>query len=118
MYCNPFTWTLLRKGFPSSAGLGLASTLMHSSNPLQCPHSLPTPTQQAFASPAKLAELVGRVNAALGPGGALSAAVSRMRLYLPTPATAAILLKPVKSNIAEAHGQVARLLQVNVRKLM
>jgi hypothetical protein len=33
-----------------------------------------------------------------------------MRLYLPSPSTHAILFKPVKSNIAEAHGQVAMLL--------
>ncbi|GIL89428.1 hypothetical protein Vretimale_18913 [Volvox reticuliferus] len=65
--------------------------------------------EQAFASPAKLAELVGRVNAALA--GPLPAAVAKMRLYLPNPSTHAILLKPVKSNIAEAHGQVAKLLQ-------
>ncbi|KAG2494830.1 hypothetical protein HYH03_007071 [Edaphochlamys debaryana] len=67
--------------------------------------------EQAFASVPKLAEVVGRVNAALGPGGPLPAAVGKMRLYLPNPATHAILLKPVKSNIAEAHGQVAKLLQ-------
>lgn len=38
-------------------------------------------------------------------------AVTKMRLYLANPATHAILLKPVKSNIAEAHGQIASLLQ-------
>ncbi|GFR40890.1 hypothetical protein Agub_g1542 [Astrephomene gubernaculifera] len=67
--------------------------------------------EQAFASPAKLAEVVGRVNAALE--GPLPAAVAKMRLYLPNPATHAILLKPVKSNIAEAHGQIAKLLQTD-----
>ncbi|GLC45161.1 hypothetical protein PLESTB_000428800 [Pleodorina starrii] len=67
--------------------------------------------EQAFASPAKLVEMVGRVNAALS--GPLPAAVSKMRLYLPNPATHAILLKPVKSNIAEAHGQIAKLLQTD-----
>ncbi|EFJ48495.1 component of oligomeric golgi complex 3 [Volvox carteri f. nagariensis] len=66
--------------------------------------------EQAFASPAKLVEMVGRVNAALS--GPLPAAVSKMRLYLPNPATHGILLKPVKSNIAEAHGQIAKLLQM------
>ncbi|KAG2444178.1 hypothetical protein HYH02_009116 [Chlamydomonas schloesseri] len=69
--------------------------------------------EQAFASPAKLAEMVGRVNAAMAAGGPLAAAVSKMRLYLPNPATHAILLKPVKSNIAEAHGQIAKLLQTD-----
>lgn len=33
-----------------------------------------------------------------------------MRLYLPHPATRGILFKPIKSNIAEAHGQIAALL--------
>lgn len=39
-------------------------------------------------------------------------AIIKMRLYLSNPATHTILLKPVKSNIAEAHGQIASLLQV------
>lgn len=30
----------------------------------------------------------------------------QMRLYLPSPSTHAILFKPIKSNVAEAHGQV------------
>lgn len=47
---------------------------------------------------------MGRVREALQ--GALPEAVARMRLYLPNSATHAILLKPVKSNVAEAHGQV------------
>ena len=59
---------------------------------------------QAFAAPERVAELVGRVREALG--GALPAAAAKMRLYLPSPATRAILLKPIKSNVAEAHGQV------------
>lgn len=50
-----------------------------------------------------MAELVGRVRGALG--GALPEAAAKMRLYLPNPATHAILFKPIKSNIAEAHGQ-------------
>lgn len=61
-------------------------------------------TAQAFAAPDRVAELVGRVREALQ--GALPEAVARMRLYLPNSATHAILLKPVKSNVAEAHGQV------------
>lgn len=39
-------------------------------------------------------------------GTALPEAVAAMRLYLPNPATHAILFKPIKSNVAEAHGQV------------
>ena len=62
---------------------------------------------QAFASPAKLAEMVSRVNEALS--GPLPQAVSRMRLYLPNPGTHAILFKPVKSNLVEAHSQVGDL---------
>lgn len=38
-------------------------------------------------------------------------AVARAALYLPNPATRAILLRPVKSNVAEAHAQLAALLQ-------
>ncbi len=47
--------------------------------------------------------MAARVREALG--GALPAAAARMRLYLANPATHAILFKPIKSNIAEAHGQ-------------
>mmetsp|Transcript_26484 Transcript_26484/g.67336 ORF Transcript_26484/g.67336 Transcript_26484/m.67336 type:complete len:817 (-) Transcript_26484:272-2722(-) len=64
--------------------------------------------EQAFAVPAKVAEMVGKVNEALA--GPLPAAIKKMSTYLPNPATHAILFKPVKSNIAEAHGQVAALL--------
>ncbi|GAX72672.1 hypothetical protein CEUSTIGMA_g128.t1 [Chlamydomonas eustigma] len=65
--------------------------------------------EQAFASPSKLAEMVQRVNEALG--GSLPLAVSRMKLYLPNPSTHAILFRPVKSNLVEAHNQVANLLK-------
>jgi hypothetical protein len=37
--------------------------------------------------------------------------VAKTRLYLPNPATRAILFRPIKSNIAEAHGQIAQLLE-------
>lgn len=63
---------------------------------------------QAFAAPERVAELVARVREALH--GALPAAAAKMRLYLPTTATHAILFKPIKSNVAEAHGQVRALL--------
>lgn len=64
--------------------------------------------EQAFAAPAKLAEMVERVNAALQ--GALPEAAGKLRLYLPNPNTRGILFKPIKSNIAEAHSQIAALL--------
>ncbi|GAB4817343.1 hypothetical protein N2152v2_004389 [Parachlorella kessleri] len=64
--------------------------------------------EQAFASPERLAAVVAGVRQALAE--ALPAAVGSMRLYLPHPATRAILFKPIKSNIAEAHGQIAALM--------
>lgn len=68
-------------------------------------HPLPPPLPlQAFAVPERVAELVGRVREALHT--ALPAAVAKMKLYLSNPSTHAILFKPVKSNVAEAHGQV------------
>jgi hypothetical protein len=53
--------------------------------------------------------MVARVNEGLT--GPLKEAVQRMRLYLPNPSTHAILFKPVKSNLVEAHTQVRQLLQ-------
>ncbi len=41
----------------------------------------------------------------------LPAVVGRTRLYLSNPNTRAILFRPIKSNIAEAHGQIANLLE-------
>jgi hypothetical protein len=66
-------------------------------------------TKQAFAAPAKLAELVTGVNTAMRER--LPPTVAKTRLYLPNPATRAILFRPIKSNIAEAHGQIAQLLE-------
>ena len=63
---------------------------------------------QAFAAPERVAEMVARVRAALK--GALPMAVARLKLYLNNPATHVILLRPIKSNIAEAHAQIATLL--------
>jgi len=65
--------------------------------------------EQAFASPAKLAEMVEKVNEALSQQ--LPKSIAKMQLYLANSNTQAILFKPVKSNIVEAHGQVAQLLQ-------
>ncbi|KIY92377.1 component of oligomeric golgi complex 3 [Monoraphidium neglectum] len=65
--------------------------------------------EQAFASAEKLSEVVAKVNAALA--GPVPEAAAKACLYLTNPATRAILFRPIKSNIAEAHGQVAQLLE-------
>lgn len=57
----------------------------------------------------RLTEVVGKVNTALQE--ALPPLVHKLCLYLPDPATQAILFKPIKSNIAEAHAQIAALLE-------
>lgn len=49
--------------------------------------------------------MVASVNQALKT--TLPIAVAKMKLYLPNQSTHAILFKPIKSNIAEAHSQVA-----------
>jgi hypothetical protein len=78
--------------------------------PKKLPYSLfLSPSVQAFAAPARLEEMVGRVHTALRDS--LPAATSKMKLYLNNPATHAILFKPIKSNIVEAHGQIAALLE-------
>lgn len=48
--------------------------------------------------------MVTSVNQALKT--TLPDAVAKMRLYLPKQSTHAILFKPIKSNIVEAHSQV------------
>lgn len=65
--------------------------------------------EQAFASPERVAEVVSSVRRALSE--LLPVSVQSMRLYLPHPATRGILFKPIKSNIAEAHGQIAALME-------
>ena len=52
--------------------------------------------------------MVGKVREALR--STLPAAVARLKLYVKSPATHAVLLRPIKSNIVEAHSQVATLL--------
>ena len=52
--------------------------------------------------------MVGKVREALR--STLPAAVARLKLYVMSPATHAVLLRPIKSNIVEAHSQVATLL--------
>ncbi|KAF5841503.1 hypothetical protein DUNSADRAFT_12670 [Dunaliella salina] len=63
---------------------------------------------QAFASPAKVAEMVAKVNEALA--GPLPATINKLRAYLPNPQTYIILYKPIKSSIAEAHSQMQALI--------
>lgn len=69
---------------------------------------------QAFAAPERLAEVVAKVREALKTS--LPEAMKRMQLYLNNPATHTILFRPIKSNIVEAHGQIAALLQSDYSK--
>eukprot|EP01025_Chloroclados_australasicus_P038138 TRINITY_DN3909_c1_g1_i1.p1 TRINITY_DN3909_c1_g1~~TRINITY_DN3909_c1_g1_i1.p1 ORF type:complete len:612 (-),score=69.55 TRINITY_DN3909_c1_g1_i1:390-2225(-) len=66
--------------------------------------------QHAFADPERVREMVDSVNEALS--NRLPVAVSKMKLYLTSPSAINVLMKPIKSNIAEAHGQIAQLLQL------
>eukprot|EP00227_Mantoniella_beaufortii_P002645 CAMPEP_0197613336 /NCGR_PEP_ID=MMETSP1326-20131121/58966_1 /TAXON_ID=1155430 /ORGANISM="Genus nov. species nov., Strain RCC2288" /LENGTH=793 /DNA_ID=CAMNT_0043182195 /DNA_START=165 /DNA_END=2546 /DNA_ORIENTATION=- len=63
----------------------------------------------AFATPERLAEIVARVNDALISD--LPACVAKMSLYLTGTTTREIIFNPIKSNIAEAHSQIAALLE-------
>lgn len=58
--------------------------------------------------------MVAKVREALKTS--LPEAISSMQLYLNNPATHAILFRPIKSNIVEAHGQVAALLESDYSK--
>lgn len=64
--------------------------------------------EQAFASPERLAEMVQKVQTAMQT--LLPKAISKMKMYLNNPSTHSVLFKPIKSNIAEAHAQIAALL--------
>ncbi|XP_059634500.1 conserved oligomeric Golgi complex subunit 3 [Cornus florida] len=64
---------------------------------------------QAFATPDKVAELVQKVGAAIQQE--LPTVMAKMKLYLQNPSTRAILFKPIKTNIIEAHIQVQSLLK-------
>jgi hypothetical protein len=66
------------------------------------------PILQAFATPAKVAEMVSKVNEALA--GPLPAAINKLRAYMPNPQTYVILFKPIKSSVSEAHGQMQALI--------
>ena len=63
----------------------------------------------AFAAPERLAEVVARVNESLDTD--LPACVEKMSLYLTGAATREIIFNPIRSNIAEAHSQIASLLE-------
>jgi hypothetical protein len=63
----------------------------------------------AFGSPAKLAAVVSAVNEALERSYPM--AIQKLRLYLAKPRTRTALLKPIKSNIVEAHRQIRVVLQ-------
>jgi hypothetical protein len=63
----------------------------------------------AFASPAKLKEVVAKTNAALATD--LPSAAAKMATYLKSAATREIIFNPIESNVAEAHAQVAALLE-------
>ncbi|CAG9467282.1 unnamed protein product [Pedinophyceae sp. YPF-701] len=66
--------------------------------------------EMAFASVDRIVEIVTRVNEAME--NALPQAVQRMSLYLGRTSEARqALLRPIWSNVAEAHGQIAALLE-------
>eukprot|EP01026_Neomeris_dumetosa_P073437 TRINITY_DN7553_c0_g1_i7.p1 TRINITY_DN7553_c0_g1~~TRINITY_DN7553_c0_g1_i7.p1 ORF type:complete len:357 (-),score=56.46 TRINITY_DN7553_c0_g1_i7:300-1370(-) len=69
----------------------------------------PSLKQHAFADPERVREMVDNVNEALL--NKLPLAVAKMKLYLTSSSAINVLMKPIKSNIAEAHGQIAQLLQ-------
>lgn len=64
---------------------------------------------QAFASVDKVVSVVSAVNGALE--GAYPAAVHKLQLYLTKPKTQQALLKPIKTNVMEAHSHFRTLLQ-------
>ncbi|KAL6585674.1 Golgi transport complex subunit 3 [Orobanche minor] len=64
---------------------------------------------QAFATPEKVAEIVQKVISAIQQE--LPRVLGKMKLYLQNPTTRAILFKPIKTNIVEAHIQVQSLLK-------
>ncbi|GMH44082.1 hypothetical protein BSKO_12016 [Bryopsis sp. KO-2023] len=68
----------------------------------------------AFASVERVTETVKFVNDSLK--STLPETVAKMKLYLPNQSTHAILFKPIKSNISEAHAQVASIFQREYEK--
>jgi conserved oligomeric Golgi complex subunit 3 len=63
----------------------------------------------AFGSPQKLAAVVAAVNGAMEQTYPM--VIQKLCLYLAKPRTRAALLKPIRSNIEEAHSQIRGLLQ-------
>ncbi len=63
----------------------------------------------AFAAPQRLAEVITQVNDLLDTH--LPTCVEKMSLYLTGSATREIIFNPIRSNIAEAHSQIATLLE-------
>lgn len=63
----------------------------------------------AFATPEKVAELIEKVSAAIQQE--LPKVMTKMKLYLQNPSTRAILFRPIKTNIVEAHTQVRSLVK-------
>jgi hypothetical protein len=68
---------------------------------------------QAFAAVERVGELVATTNASMGP--TLAAAAQRARAYLPAGSTRAVLFRPIKANIAEAHAQMAAVLEAEYK---
>jgi hypothetical protein len=66
-------------------------------------------SQHAFGAPQKVKDIVEAANTALD--GKYSGLVAKMKLYLTKRTTRDVLLKPITSNIIEAHEQVAALLR-------
>jgi hypothetical protein len=91
----------------ATAAKGSAAAAAPAPTPAQPPR--PLLSTLAFASAERVAELVTRTNAALPT--ALARAAGRARAYLPEGPIAAVLFRPIKANIAEAHAQMAALLE-------
>ena len=68
---------------------------------------------QAFAAVDRVTELVAATNASMGP--TLAAASQRARAYVPAGSTRAVLFRPIKANIAEAHAQMAAVLEAEYK---
>ncbi|GAQ88312.1 oligomeric Golgi complex component 3 [Klebsormidium nitens] len=64
---------------------------------------------QAFAQAAKVHEIMDKMDEAIR--AELPPVVAKMKVYLQNVSTRAILFKPIKSNILEAHGQIASLIE-------
>lgn len=68
-------------------------------------------SRAAFATPERLVEIVTKVNNALTT--VLPAMIKKMATHLANDVSQRVLLEPIKCNIAEAHCQIATLLESN-----